>query len=102
MLNGLIIASKRGRIEKEKVTTAIEGFLDLGIEPKDIFSVFPGIIHFSKSYNLSAYDASYLAVADEEESVLVTADKNLFNRVKKDLEWVKWLASSVSLQFKQG
>lgn len=91
VLNGLIIARKRGRIHKEKVIAAVEGFLSLEIEQKDISSFYPKVMHFSESYNLSAYDASYLAMADEEGILLVTADENLYERVKKDLKWVKWL-----------
>ena len=46
VLNGLLIASKRGRIQEIMVSTAVEGFLNLEIEQKDIsffilrFSVF--------------------------------------------------------------
>ncbi len=91
VLSGLLIARKRGRIQEEMVFTAVEGFLSLEIEQKDISFIYPEVLHFSESYDLSAYDASYLAVANEEGALLVTADKNLYNKVKKDIKWVKWL-----------
>ncbi|MEE8605866.1 MAG: type II toxin-antitoxin system VapC family toxin [Candidatus Aminicenantaceae bacterium] len=91
VLNGLHIARKRGRIPQDNTIMAVEGFLGLEIEKKDISSFYPRIMHFSETYNLTVYDASYLAVADEEGIELVTADKNLCNRVKKALKWSKWL-----------
>ena len=49
VLNGLIIAQKRGRIEKAIAATAIEGFLSLEIEQKNISLLYPGILNFSES-----------------------------------------------------
>jgi predicted nucleic acid-binding protein len=91
VLNGLLIARKRGRIQEEMVFTAVEGFLSLEIPQKDISFFYPDVLFFSESHNLSAYDASYLAVANEEGALLVTVDKNLYNKVKTDLKWVKWI-----------
>ena len=91
VLNGLQIAGKRGRIKQDKTIMAIEGYLGLGIEKKDISSFYPRIMHFSEAYNLTAYDATYLGVADEEGIELITADKNLYNKTKTKLKWVKWL-----------
>ncbi|NOR13158.1 MAG: PIN domain-containing protein [Candidatus Aminicenantes bacterium] len=91
VLNGLLIAKKRGRFKEEMLVTAVEGFLGLEIEQKDISFFYPDVLFFSESHNLSAYDASYLAVANEEGALLVTVDKNLYNKVKTDLKWVKWI-----------
>jgi len=91
VLNGLHIARKRGRVEQDKMIMGIEGFLGLEIEKKNISSFYPRIMHFSETYNLTVYDTSYLGVAEEEGIELITADKNLYNRVKKDLNWIKWL-----------
>ena len=91
VLNGLQIARKRGRIGQEKIMMAVEGFFGLEIELINISSVCPRIMLFSETYDLTVYDASYLGVADEERVELVTADRNLFGKVEKDLKWVKWL-----------
>jgi predicted nucleic acid-binding protein len=37
------------------------------------------------------YDASYLAIADVEGITMITSDEGLYNTIKKDLKWVKWL-----------
>lgn len=91
VLNGLFVARKRGRFEKEKVILAVDGFLNLEIEQYKISSLYQKVMHFSESYNLTIYDASYLGVADEEGIELVTADRNLYRRVKKSLNWIRWL-----------
>ena len=91
VLNGLLIAQKRGRIRDEIVATALEGFLSLEIEQKDISFFYPEVMSFSESYDLSAYDASYLALADKESALMVTADGVLYNKMKKDHKWVMWL-----------
>ena len=91
VVNGLIIAQKRGRIEEEKILTAIDGFIDLGIKLKNLSHFYPRILHYCHVYNRSVYDASYLALAEIEGVSLVTADEGLYNMVKKDLKWVKWI-----------
>lgn len=89
--NGLIIAQKRGRIREEKILSAIEGFLSLGIKLVNLSAVYPKVFDYCRTYNCSVYDASYMAVAHEENMPMVTADELLYSAVKKDLKWVKWL-----------
>lgn len=91
VINGLIIAKKRGRIQEKKILTAINGFMILEIELINLSLYYPQVVHYCKIYNRSAYDASYLALADDEGISLVTADKGLYNVAKKDLKWVEWL-----------
>jgi predicted nucleic acid-binding protein len=49
------------------------------------------LIHYCKTYRCSAYDAGYLSLAEVEGATLITSDEGLYNVVKKDLKWVKWL-----------
>ena len=91
VINGLIIAKKRGRIQEDKILLAADGFISLELGLKDLSLYYPKVIHYSKACNRSSYDASYLALADEEKIPFITADKGLFNAVKKDLKWVNWL-----------
>jgi len=91
LINGLIIAGKRGRIKEENILKAIDGFMNLEIGLKNTSHLYPKVFEFCKTYNRSAYDASYLAVADENGIDLITADKNLFNALRNNLKWVKWL-----------
>lgn len=91
VVNGLLIAQKRGRIKEEKIITAIEGFIDLEIKLKNLSHFHPRVMHYCKVYHRSAYDASYLATADVEGVTMITSDEGLYNSIKKDLKWVKWL-----------
>ena len=91
VVNGLIIAQKRGRIKEEKILLAIDGFMDLNIKLKDFSQLYPRALYYCKIYNRSVYDASYLAIAESEGIAVITDDKRLYNAVKKDLKWVKWL-----------
>jgi predicted nucleic acid-binding protein len=91
VVNGLIIAQKRGRIKEERILTAIEGFVSLEIKLIHLSHLYPKVLHYCRIYNRSAYDASYLAVADELNIDLITADEGVYHMVKKDLRWVKWL-----------
>lgn len=91
LINGLIIAQKRGRVEEEKILEAVDGFISLEIKLKNLSLFYPKVLEYSRVYNRSAYDASYLALADEEGIILITADGELYDAVKKDLKWVRWL-----------
>ena len=90
--HGLLIACRRGRIGVGVVITAMRGFTDLGVRLVSISNLFEKVADYSKKYNRTAYDASYLAVAAQEGVDLITADERLYNSVKMDLGWVKWLA----------
>jgi predicted nucleic acid-binding protein len=91
VINGLIIAQKRGRIKEGKILAAIDGFIDLGIKLKNLSHLHPKVLHYCMIYNRSAYDASYMAIAAEAGIPMITSDKGLYNAVKKNLKWVKWL-----------
>lgn len=91
VVNGLFIAQKRGRIKDENLLAAIEGFIDLGIKLKDLSHFHSKMMHYCKVYHRSAYDASYLALAEVEDITMITSDRGLYNAIHKNLKWVKWL-----------
>ena len=91
VINGLLIAQRRGRMKEEKIITAIGGFFDLEIKLIDLSHFYPKVLNYCKVYNRSIYDASYLALAEVENVSLITADEGLFRAVKSDKKWVKWL-----------
>lgn len=91
VINGLFVAQKRSRLQEGVIIAALEGFMNLGIRMVGVSSFYPRMIYFCRVFKRSAYDASYLALAEAEQIPFVTADESLFNAVKKDLQWVKWL-----------
>jgi predicted nucleic acid-binding protein len=91
IINGLVVAQRRGRLQEELIISAIEGFLDLGIKTAGVSGLSTRVLQFCREYSRSAYDASYLALAEAEQIPFITADESLYHAVKKDLTWVKWL-----------
>lgn len=91
VVNGLLIAQKRGRIKEEKLLMAIDGFLNLDIKLTGLSTFYHRTLYYCKKYNCSVYDSSYLATADGTKSVLVTADEKLYSAVRNDIRWVKWI-----------
>lgn len=91
VVNGLIIAQKRGRVKEEEIVNAIDGFASLEIKIRDISHLYSNILRYCKVYNCSAYYASYLSVAEAEGIPLITADEKLYNKIRKDLKWINWV-----------
>lgn len=91
VINALIIAQKRGRVKDETILKAIEGFASLEIKFMDISRLYITIMNYCRVYKCSAYDASYLSIAYHEGMPFITSDERLYNSVKKDLKWVKWI-----------
>ena len=92
VLNGLILAGRRGRIPKDIIETAFEGFLQLGIPVKDPFPGYSKLIRYCVQANLTAYDASYLVLAEMEKIPLITTDEKLIRAVGKEFSWITRLA----------
>ena len=91
VVNGLFIAQKRGRMDEDKILFAIGGFIDLDITMKTLLDFYPKVLDYCRVYNLSVYDGTYLALADELRIPFITSDRGLYHAVTKHLKWVKWL-----------
>lgn len=91
ILNALLVAERRGRIDEGVTQNAYKAFLDLEISFLNPFLDYQGIISLARSFTRSVYDASYLSVAEERNFDFVTGDKRLYNSVKEKLKWVKWI-----------
>lgn len=91
ILNALLVAERKGRVNEEVTQSAFNAFLDLEINFLNPFIDYPDIISPARSFNRSVYDASYLAVAEKRNFDFVTGDKRLYNAVRKKLKWVQWI-----------
>ena len=88
--NGLAIAKRRARVGDDDALKAMDGFAELGIGIYPLSPLFPKVLVYCDRYNISAYDAAYVALADDLKTNVVTADKRLFNSTRK-LRFVKWI-----------
>jgi predicted nucleic acid-binding protein len=95
VINSLVIAQRMGRIADEKIRSSISGFLNLGIVLMDVSGMQDRVVHFCRVFDRSAYDASYLAVAEHESLPLITGDERLYNSVKRKAPWVKWIGDDL-------
>jgi predicted nucleic acid-binding protein len=91
LANGLLKAERRR--ERKVATTAVDEILEklrqLDI-PLEAVSMEEAVA-LARRYDRSAYDAAYLALAEREEVPLITADKRLFNAVKRRFQWIAWV-----------
>lgn len=55
-------------------------------------SDFKIVIDLSKKFGISAYDASYIALAKRLRCAFVTADKKLYQQVGKKLKFIRLLS----------
>lgn len=89
--NALLVAERRHRIPEDVTKTAFAAFLELQITLLDPFVRSDHLFALARSHHRPIYDTSYLLVAAEHETDLLTGDKRLFNAVKDKLEFVRWI-----------
>jgi predicted nucleic acid-binding protein len=87
--NGIATATRQKRLESNMAVEAMGNLLALGVELREVAPL--RALGLALRYNLSAYDAAYLALAEVEDCELWTGDKALFQAVKDELPRVKWI-----------
>lgn len=88
VINAVAIAVRGGKLSITDATGVIETFLRVAIGKKDISTYWPRILSLGKEFGVTAYDASYLALADSMQCAFLTADKKLLKSVGRKLKWV--------------
>ena len=89
--NSLLKAERKPErgVSKEAVDAILEELDRLGITLVPVS--MEEMIAMARRYDRWAYDASYLALAEREGIPLITADKRLYNAVKKRFDKVVWV-----------
>ncbi|MCL5419410.1 MAG: type II toxin-antitoxin system VapC family toxin [Candidatus Marsarchaeota archaeon] len=80
----LVNVLKYKNFEKEEIKEAIEAVRDYAFSVVDVNDfVVNKIVDFSVDYNISAYDATYVAFAYHIGALFYTADDKMLLKVKK-------------------
>jgi len=82
----------QGKIEPHDGQAALEQFVALEIESVHLPELHSKASALAKQFERpNTYDAHYLALADHFACPFWTADERLYNTVKSEFEWVKWV-----------
>jgi predicted nucleic acid-binding protein len=87
--NAVWQAERRGRINLDQVERVIKSFANLEIDliPQGWGEMLP----LARQFGLNAYDAAYLALAQQLGEAFITGDLRLYHAVHPRLEWVLWI-----------
>ena len=89
VVNGVATATRRKRLSLDMAFQAVENLVALGI---DLMEVEPlKILKVALQYDLAAYDAAYLALAEAESCDLWTGDRTFYQAVKDESHQVRWI-----------
>ena len=89
VVNGIATAARRRRIARDKAIEALSNLMALGVELREVEPL--RVLEMSLRYNLAAYDAAYVALAEAEKCDLWTGDRAFYQAVKGKLALVKWI-----------
>ena len=87
--NALWKAISRGRTKLSDAQAALREFEAFNLPERKVAT--QEILRIAHTYNRSAYDAAYLALAEREQIPLVTADKRLYNAMKDRSSLILWV-----------
>ena len=89
VINGLVVASRRGRLPEQEIPAALEDLLAIGVTMRT--PDYRLITASTLAHRLSAYDGAYLALAEQEDCDLWTGDQALYRSVSSTLKRVHWI-----------
>ncbi len=89
VVNGVATATRRKRVAADKAMETISNLVALVIELKEVEPL--RILEVALRYNLAAYDAAYLALAEDENCDLWTGDRAFYQAVKDESHQVRWI-----------
>lgn len=89
MLNGLKMAITRKRTTKIKAKKKIPDIFQTAPELFDFAPLAEDAFQIAAKYQLSVYDASYIALAKDRRCKFYTGDENLHEKLKDKLKFVR-------------
>jgi predicted nucleic acid-binding protein len=91
IINACLVASRVARFSEEKARDLISEMLGIEIIKEDVAPLRERIFHIATRHRISAYDGSYVALAEARGMSFLTADKRLFNGLKNHFRFIKWI-----------
>lgn len=91
-LNGLKSAFLRERIDEKTSRNYISKVIDLAPDLTDVTELVNEVFEIAIRYDLSVYDASYVALAAEKHCDFYTGDIKLYAKMGKKLKFVKLIS----------
>lgn len=83
---------KRGQeLSFEDAQEILKAMNALKLEERHVRGLEERILRITQEHQRTAYDGAYLALAEHEGVPLITGDRRLYNAVKGELEWVRWV-----------
>ncbi len=93
VISVLRLQAHKGTMDADDVDRIVWLFLRLGIRRIDNFTLYRRAFEFATQFgHARAYDAHYLAAAEQETCDLWTADRPLYESARRELRWVKHLS----------
>jgi predicted nucleic acid-binding protein len=79
VINVLLMAQRRNRLEKNKISNILQtlSHLNISTDKKHIEINEPNFISFAVKHQITSYDAAYLYLARRENIPLATLDKKM-------------------------
>jgi predicted nucleic acid-binding protein len=96
--NALAKRMQRRQFTLEQAKERLSFFLESGPLLRQIGAVHPRALELMERFGLpTAYDVHYLALAESQRCECWTADERLWNTVKKELAWVRWIGERAAM-----
>jgi predicted nucleic acid-binding protein len=90
--NFLWKAARRGEVEGERARSALEAMLQRGIPTIATQPILSQALKIALEFERTVYDSTYVALAIETHSTLITADERLANALAARFP-VRWLGA---------
>jgi predicted nucleic acid-binding protein len=87
--NGIIVATRMKRLAENRAQEMMRIFLALEVDIREADLLL--IFNLALKYNLTAYDAAYLALAQTEQCDLWTGDRTFYRAVIGQISRIKWI-----------
>jgi predicted nucleic acid-binding protein len=94
--NALWAACRRGELSEQQAHARVIALTEAPVAVVPLAQLAAAAMTIALRLGLTLYDALYLAVAEQQDATLVTADRRLFDAARRDKDLrarVRWIAN---------